>query len=58
MISDALSNVCCSVRDLSLLLEALLKTTSRTVLSDIMNKNGLPLHLPKKALLSLCHNCF
>ncbi|CAM6092174.1 unnamed protein product [Calypogeia fissa] len=31
----------CSVRDLSLLLEALLKTTSRTVLSDIMNKNGL-----------------
>lgn len=31
----------CSVRDLSLLLEALLRTTSRTVLSDIMNKNGL-----------------
>ncbi|KAG6542664.1 hypothetical protein Mapa_015899 [Marchantia paleacea] len=31
----------CSVRDISLLLEALLRTSSRSVLSDIMKMNGL-----------------
>lgn len=33
-------NVACSNRDLSMILGALLKTKSRAVLNDIINKNG------------------
>jgi len=32
---------CCSARDLSMLLEALLKTPKLSLLKDIMNKNGM-----------------
>lgn len=31
---------CCSARDLSMLLEALLKTQRLNLLKDVMNKNG------------------
>lgn len=33
-------NFGCSNRDLSMILDALLKTKSRAVLNDIINKNG------------------
>ncbi|CAI0395754.1 unnamed protein product [Linum tenue] len=42
-----------SNRDLSMILDAILKTKSRAVLIDIINKNGVPSFLPR---LQMLHN--